>query len=60
MTGVPPVLPDFYRLIRCETIGSTNDEAKRLAQQDPAGGIVSLHELPDFLRLVNAQNARLR
>ena len=36
------------------------DEAKRLAQQDPAGGIVSLHELPDFLRLVNAQNARPR
>jgi FMN phosphatase YigB (HAD superfamily) len=28
------------------------DEAKRLALQDPAGGIVSLHELPDFIRLV--------
>jgi hypothetical protein len=34
------------------------DEAKRLVQQDPAGGIVSLHELPDFIRLVGAQNIR--
>lgn len=31
MTGATPVLPDFYRLIRFETIGSTNDEAKHLA-----------------------------
>lgn len=34
------------------------DEARRLAMQEPAGGIVSLHELPDFVRLVaaNAEN----
>ena len=34
------------------------DEARRLAMQGPAGGIVSLHELPDFVRLVaaNAEN----
>lgn len=30
------------------------DEARRLAMRDPAGGIVSLHELPDFIRLVAA------
>jgi phosphoglycolate phosphatase-like HAD superfamily hydrolase len=30
------------------------DEAKRLAMQGPSGGIVSLHELPDFVRLVAA------
>jgi len=28
------------------------DEAKRLALEGPAGGVVSLHELPDFVRLV--------
>jgi phosphoglycolate phosphatase-like HAD superfamily hydrolase len=33
------------------------DEAKRLSMHDPAGGIVSLHELPDFVRFVAAQNA---
>lgn len=33
------------------------DEAKRLATQDPAGGIVSLYELPDFVRLLAARNA---
>ena len=37
------------------------DEARRLALHNPAGGpaggIVSLHELPDFLRLILAQNA---
>jgi len=33
------------------------DEAKRLALHNPAGGIVSLHELPDFIRLVAAENA---
>ncbi len=31
------------------------DEARRLAMHNPAGGIVSLHELPDFIRLVAAQ-----
>jgi len=35
------------------------DEARRLAQHEPAGGIVSLHELPDFIRLVAAKNAKL-
>ena len=35
------------------------DEARRLAMDDPAGGIVSLHELPDFIRLIVAENARL-
>lgn len=38
MTGIAPVLPDFYRLIRYKTIGSTNDEAKRLAQAGAAAG----------------------
>jgi phosphoglycolate phosphatase-like HAD superfamily hydrolase len=33
------------------------DEARRLAMHNPSGGIVSLHELPDFLRLVAAENA---
>ena len=33
------------------------DEARRLAMHNPAGGIVSLHELPDFIRLVAAENA---
>jgi len=32
------------------------DEAKRLSLHGPAGGIVSLHELPDFVRFVAAQN----
>lgn len=32
------------------------DESRRLALQNPAGGIVSLHELPDFLRLVAARS----
>jgi hypothetical protein len=32
------------------------DESKRLAMQSPAGGVVSLHELPDFIRLVRAEN----
>jgi beta-phosphoglucomutase-like phosphatase (HAD superfamily) len=34
------------------------DEARRLALHDPAGGIVSLHELPDLIRLVAAENQR--
>jgi len=32
------------------------DEARRLAMLQPSGGIVSLHELPDFVRLVTAEN----
>ena len=31
------------------------DEAKRLAMLGPAGGVVSLYELPDFVRLVAAR-----
>ena len=34
------------------------DEARRLALQAPTGGIVSLHELPDAIRLV-AENAKI-
>jgi phosphoglycolate phosphatase-like HAD superfamily hydrolase len=32
------------------------DEARRLATHNPAGGVVSLHEIPDFIRLIAAQN----
>lgn len=35
------------------------DEGRRLAMHNPSGGIVSLHELPDFIRLVAAENASL-
>jgi FMN phosphatase YigB (HAD superfamily) len=34
------------------------DEALPLADQNPSAGIISLHELPDFMRLVVAENAR--
>jgi phosphoglycolate phosphatase-like HAD superfamily hydrolase len=34
------------------------DEAMKLTAHNPAGGIVSLHELPDFVRLVAAEHAR--
>ena len=34
------------------------DEAQRLAMHKPAGGVVSLHEMPDFIRLIAAQNQR--
>jgi phosphoglycolate phosphatase-like HAD superfamily hydrolase len=34
------------------------DEAMKLTAHEPAGGIVSFHELPDFIRLVAAENAR--
>lgn len=33
------------------------DEARRLATHNPAGGIVSLHEMPDFIRLISARSA---
>ena len=36
------------------------DEARRLAMHNPSGGIVSLHELPDFIRLVAAENSTSR
>jgi phosphoglycolate phosphatase-like HAD superfamily hydrolase len=32
------------------------DEAQRLAMHNPAGGVISLHEMPDFIRLIAAQN----
>ena len=35
------------------------DEAMRLSMHDPAGGVVSLHELGDFIRLAEAENARV-
>jgi FMN phosphatase YigB (HAD superfamily) len=35
------------------------DEALPLADQNPSAGVVSLHELPDFIRLVVAENARV-
>ncbi|MGA2878722.1 MAG: HAD family hydrolase [Bryobacteraceae bacterium] len=31
------------------------DESRRLATRNPAGGIVSLHELADFIRIVRAE-----
>jgi methionine salvage enolase-phosphatase E1 len=34
------------------------DEAQRLAMHNPAGGVVSMHEMPDFLRLIAAQNQK--
>jgi len=34
------------------------DEAMKLTAHQPAGGIVSLHELPDFVRFVTAQRDR--
>ena len=34
------------------------DEARRLAMHNPAGGVVSFHEIPDFIRLIAAQNNR--
>src|SRR2546423_251393 len=34
------------------------DEALPLSDQNPTAGVVSLHELPDFMRLVAAENMR--
>jgi phosphoglycolate phosphatase-like HAD superfamily hydrolase len=34
------------------------DEAQRLAMHNPAGGVISLHEMPDFIRLIAAQYER--
>jgi FMN phosphatase YigB (HAD superfamily) len=34
------------------------DESRRLAMMNPGGGIVSLHELPDFIRMVRARNPK--
>jgi BirA family biotin operon repressor/biotin-[acetyl-CoA-carboxylase] ligase len=38
MTGLHPRLPPPYRLVRYDTVGSTNDEAKRLARQGAEEG----------------------
>lgn len=46
-TGVHPIL-----------IMNDPDEAQRLSMHNPAGGIVSLHEMPDFIRLIAAQNRK--
>jgi phosphoglycolate phosphatase-like HAD superfamily hydrolase len=34
------------------------DEARRQATHNPAGGVVSMHEIPDFIRLIAAQNSQ--
>ena len=36
------------------------DEAMKLTAHEPAGGIVSLHELPDFIRVVAAEHSPRR
>jgi BirA family biotin operon repressor/biotin-[acetyl-CoA-carboxylase] ligase len=38
MTPVPPRLPASHRLVFCETVGSTSDEAKRLAREGASEG----------------------
>ncbi|HMD65561.1 MAG TPA: biotin--[acetyl-CoA-carboxylase] ligase [Stellaceae bacterium] len=38
MTLLPSKVPSTYRLLRYETVGSTNDEAKRLARDGAEGG----------------------
>lgn len=40
--------------VRAVLMMNDPDEARRLAMHHPAGGIVSLHELPDFIRVVRA------
>ena len=41
MTNGMPALPEGFRLHRYETIGSTNDEARRLAREGaPEGTLV--------------------
>jgi BirA family biotin operon repressor/biotin-[acetyl-CoA-carboxylase] ligase len=40
MTTSPPLLPAAYRLVSRETLGSTNDEATRLAREGAAEGTV--------------------
>jgi BirA family biotin operon repressor/biotin-[acetyl-CoA-carboxylase] ligase len=40
MTGLQPRLPAAYRLVRYDTVGSTNDEAKRLARAGAEEGTV--------------------
>ncbi len=40
MTRLPPRISPAYRVISCDTIGSTNDEAKRLARAGGEEGIL--------------------
>jgi BirA family transcriptional regulator, biotin operon repressor / biotin---[acetyl-CoA-carboxylase] ligase len=40
VTGLPPRLPDGYRLVSRETLGNTNDEAARLARTGAEPGAV--------------------
>jgi BirA family transcriptional regulator, biotin operon repressor / biotin---[acetyl-CoA-carboxylase] ligase len=40
MTGLQPRLPAAYRLVRYDTVGSTNDEAKHLARAGAEEGTV--------------------
>jgi BirA family transcriptional regulator, biotin operon repressor / biotin---[acetyl-CoA-carboxylase] ligase len=40
MTLLPPSLPTAYRLVSRESVGSTNDEARRLARQGAVAGTV--------------------
>ena len=40
MNAPPPGLPEGFRLHRFETLGSTNDEAKRLARAGAAEGVL--------------------
>ena len=40
MSGDAPPLPSFFRLVRYDAIGSTNDEAKRLARDGLPEGIL--------------------
>jgi beta-phosphoglucomutase-like phosphatase (HAD superfamily) len=35
------------------------DESRRLAMHNPAGGVVSFHEIPDFIRLIAARTLSL-
>jgi hypothetical protein len=46
--------PKTAKLAQVQPILMMNnpDEARRLVLQGPAGGIVSLYELPDFVRLL--------
>lgn len=38
--SAPPLLAPGYRLVSCETVGSTNDEAKRLAREGAVDGTI--------------------
>jgi BirA family biotin operon repressor/biotin-[acetyl-CoA-carboxylase] ligase len=40
MTALAPLLPPGYRLVSCDAVGSTNDEAKRLARAGAAAGTI--------------------